>query len=388
MARRLRTCAMGEIRPESTSDRPDAKGPIRPNGDNCDRPVRSRFLAGSGGRRSGVGSTHSAGGRRPPGRHLQPCRDMCDDKNWPRGGSARGAGRHSAGTVPHGTLGRVIPAQWIGILAALASAVVWGTGDFAGGVASRRIAPALVLLLGSLSGLLIFLLAAYLLGEAIPSRLSILWSSLAGLSGGLGLVLFYRALSIGPAALVAPTAAVVGAAVPVVVGTLTEGPPAFGQLLGLLLGLGGIWLVSSGARTRIVASGSPLSLALAAGLGFGGFFVFLAQVDRGHIFVPLAVARACALALSAILFLTRRRTLPAQTITALPFVAGILDAGGNLLYLLSIQTIRLDIAAVISSMYPGTTVLLASVVQHEKLSRLQPFGIALCLLAIAFIAAA
>ena len=65
-----------------------------------------------------------------------------------------------------------------------------------------------------------------------------------------------------------------------------------------------------------------------------------------------------------------------------------IDAGGNLLYLLSIQTIRLDIAAVISSMYPGTTVLLASVVQHEKLSRLQPFGIALCLLAIAFIAAA
>lgn len=280
----------------------------------------------------------------------------------------------------------MVPVQLLGLLSALASAVVWGTGDFAGGHASRRNHPLFVLMLGSLSGLAVFSVAALVIGQPASTTSDLLWAALAGLAGGAGLTFFYEALSTGPAALVAPSAAVVGAAVPVVVSLLREGLPVPGQLVGLLLGLAGIWLVSSVPGGRREASPRSLRLALLAGLGFGGFFVLIAQVERGTILVPMAVTRVVEFGLAACLFLIRRHSLPPQPIRALPFVTGVLDAGGNVFYLLAIQYIRLDVAAVVSSMYPGTTVLLARAIQHERTSRLQGLGIVVCLAAVALIA--
>lgn len=280
------------------------------------------------------------------------------------------------------------PTQLVGLLSAITSALVWGSGDFAGGLAARRNAPSFVLMLASLTGFVILVPAAFLAHEAIPSGLDLLWSALAGISGGVGIAIFYRALAIGPAALVAPTAGVVGAAVPVLVAFLSAGLPKTGQLAGLVLGLAGIGLVSAGSSNEEPTSARPLPLALLAGLAFGGYFIFIAQVGRGAVFAPLAIAKLSALVLAVPLFLFQRRTLPPQSVGPLPFVSGILDAGGNLFYLLAIQYVRLDIAAVISSMYPGTTVLLARAIQHERMSRLQLLGIALCLGAVGLIAAA
>jgi drug/metabolite transporter (DMT)-like permease len=280
----------------------------------------------------------------------------------------------------------VIPAQLLGILSAMASAVVWGSGDFAGGYASRRNAPVFVLMLASLSGLIAFGALAALTAEPIPDAATIMWSFLAGLAGGLGLVAFYRALAVGPAALVAPTAAVVGAGIPVVFAFLHEGLPAPTQLAGLALGLVGIWLVSSGANRTASASRSSLWLAVAAGLGFGSFFVLISRISPGSLFVPLGVTRVAELGLAASLFLVQRRSLPPQPLRALPFAVGLLDAGGNIFYLLSVQVLRLDVAAVISSMYPGITVLLAGILQKEQVGRLQMAGIALCLAAVSLIA--
>jgi len=274
----------------------------------------------------------------------------------------------------------------IGLIAALGSAAFWGSGDFAGGVASRRNAPVFVLILSSLSGLMVLAAAAIVQGDPVPPTSSILWATLAGLCGGLGLTVFYRALATGPAAVAAPTAAVVGAVVPLLVGLVQEGPTRTGQLLALLLGLAGIALVSWTPGRRKPASSGAFLLSIFGGLGFGAFFVCIAQVDRGYLFVPLAVTRVAELGVACVLFLVQRRSLPAQTVHGLPFIVGLLDAGGNVFYLTAVQFIRLDIAAVIASMYPGATVLLASTLQHEHIARLQVVGIVLSLAAVALIA--
>lgn len=275
----------------------------------------------------------------------------------------------------------------IGVFYALTSAVVWGTGDFTGGLAARRTPPAHVLMLASLSGLLLVIPAALLRHEPLPTPSSAAWAALAGVSGGLGIAILYRALSTGPAALVAPTAGVVGAALPVVVGSLLEGMPRGGQLAGLLIGLSGIWFVSRVAYRENVSARSPLALAFLAGLAFGGFFVLMAQVQTGLIFLPLVIAKLSAFALAVVILLAQRRPLRPGAVNALPFVAGVLDAGGNLFYLLAIQYARLDIAAVISSMYPAATVILARVVRREGVSLMQSVGMGLCLVAVGFIAA-
>lgn len=281
----------------------------------------------------------------------------------------------------------MFPPESVGILAALTSAVVWGSGDFAGGLAARRNTPIHVLMLASLSGLLILLPSAFLRNEPIPTVPSIAWSCLAGISGGLGIAVLYRALSTGPAALVAPTAGVVGAAVPVVAGSFLEGLPTTGQLVGLFIGLGGIWLVSRGAPEIVISVSSSLALALVAGVAFGGYFVFIAQVRTGSLFAPLVIAKLAALALAAILLLAQRQSFRPKAIEPIPFVAGVLDAGGNLFYLLAVQYARLDVAAVVSSMYPAATVILTRLVRHERISNLQSLGIGLCVAAVAFIAA-
>ena len=275
----------------------------------------------------------------------------------------------------------------LGILSALTSAIVWGSGDFTGGLAARRMAPVHVLMLASLSGLPILIPAALLAREALPTASGAVWAALAGVSGGLGIAIFYRALSTGPAALVAPTAGVVGAAVPMIVGSVLEGMPTTGQTVGLLLGLGGIWLVSRVADRENASAGSPWVLAFLAGLAFGAFFVFLAQVERGPVFVPLVVAKLSAFALAVLILIAQGRPLRPTTVNFLPFLAGVLDAGGNLFFLLALQYARLDIAAVITSMYPAATVVLARVVLRERASLIQAVGVGLCLIAVGFIAA-
>jgi drug/metabolite transporter (DMT)-like permease len=280
-----------------------------------------------------------------------------------------------------------LPPESIGIASALASAAVWGTGDFAGGMAARRNRPIQVLLIASLTGLLALIPLAVLRRESLPDLVGIGWSALAGVSGGLGIAVFYRALSTGPTAIVAPTAGVVGAAVPVIIGSLLEGLPTAGQLAGLIVGLAGIWLVSRGSDGTISLPRNPVLLAVGAGLAFGAFFVFIAQVEQGLLFSPLVVAKLAALLLAAVLLLASGHPLLPRPVSPLAFAAGVLDAGGNLLYLLAAQYARLDIAAVISSMYPAATVALARAILHERTSRTQALGMALCLAAVAVIAA-
>ena len=259
--------------------------------------------------------------------------------------------------------------------------------DFSGGLASRR-SPALAVVLFSqpLGGVLAVALAL-VLGETSLPPADILWSLLAGLSGPTALVFFYRGLASGRMGVVAPVAGVLGAAIPVVVGSVLQGQPAPIQLAGIALALGSVALVTrtvDGARS----GPSGLGLALIAGSGFGAFFVFLGQVGSGAAFAPLVVVRIAATLLMAAVVVVSRSPWRLSRASILPaIVAGTLDMGGNLGYVLAAQQGRLDMAAVLASLYPVVTILLAAAVLREHIGRLQAVGIAGALAAIVLIAA-
>ncbi|MGC8874674.1 MAG: EamA family transporter [Chloroflexia bacterium] len=274
----------------------------------------------------------------------------------------------------------------LGILSAVASALVWGSGDFAGGRAARKHSAYQVSALAALSGLLLLLFFVLLWREPLPPPPSIGWSVAAGLSGVVGIVALYRGLATGRAAVVAPTSAVVSALVPVLLGTLLEGLPGGFRLAGMLVGVAGIACVSrpSGEVAGERKSGFPL--ALLAGAGFGGFFVCIARVQQGLVFAPLLIAKAAGLLGALVALLWMRQPFPSPRRNPIGILAGLLDAGGNLLYLLAKQYTRWDIVAVLSSMYPATTVLLARLLAREPVSARQWFGVGMCLLAVVLIA--
>lgn len=274
---------------------------------------------------------------------------------------------------------------FLGIAYGLTSAVVWGTGDFLGGLAARRSAPFQVLTLAAMSSLVVLLPLVGLTGEAFPSAATIGWSFAAGLSGAVGIVALYRGLSLGSAAVVAPTSAIVSAAVPVLVGTLVEGLPAPTDLAGIAAGLVGIALVSRPPGARSGADRRGFGLGLAAGVGFGAFFVLFAQVERGGLFAPLAVAKLAALIIGGAALLAGRQVLPHPRSNPIALIAGVLDAGGNLFFLLASRATTLAIASVLSAMYPASTVALSAVVLKESIGRIPFVGVVLCLAGVALI---
>ncbi len=275
--------------------------------------------------------------------------------------------------------------EWLGIFFALTSAVVWGSGDFSGGLATRRHNQFQVLVWASFSGILVLAACAVLWGETFPSQQGILLAILGGASGAVGVAALYRALSMGHTASVAPTAAVIGAAMPVGFSIFTEGLPAVSRLAGFGLAFLGIWLVSLPAAAERGVSRQGFLLACLAGVGFGGFFILIGQIEPGKVFTPLIVARAAALATALVLLGTARLPLPSPFANRIALLAGALDAGGNIFYVLARQFTSLDVAAVLSSLYPAATVVLAAVLLKERASAKQWVGAALCLLAIIFI---
>ncbi len=283
------------------------------------------------------------------------------------------------------TGGSRMPLSWLGIGFALLSALVWGSGDFSGGMAARRSNQFQVLALSAFSGLVILVAAALVWREGFPSPQGMLFSALGGAGGAVGIAALYRALSMGHNASVAPTSAVIGAALPVVFSAVTLGPPGAIHLAGFGLAMLGIFLVSLPGNAAVRVSRQGFLLACLAGIGFGAFFIFLGQVDPGKIFTPLIIARCFTLVVGLGLVKGNRLALPGLFSNGWALLAGILDAGGNLFYILARQYTRLDIAAVISALYPASTVVLAAIVLKERSSGLQRLGVLVCLLAIVLI---
>jgi drug/metabolite transporter (DMT)-like permease len=277
------------------------------------------------------------------------------------------------------------PASLLGVLFALLSAAVWGGGDFTGGLATRRSNQFYVLALSSLSGIVLLMGLVLLTRESFPSARSSMWAALAGASGAVGIAALYRALSLGHTATVAPTAAVISAALPVAFTAITEGLPAPTRLAGFVIAFVGIWLVTGSMTAGDKVSRQGFVLACVAGVGFGCFFILLGQVEPGKVFTPLLIARIVAFSVALLMLLIYRMSLPRLTSNPTALLAGVLDVGGNVFYLLAKQFVRLDVAAVLASLYPVTTVILAHFLLRETISRSQWAGVITCLLAIVLI---
>ena len=267
----------------------------------------------------------------------------------------------------------------------LASAATWGAGDFSGGLGARR-APVLSVVAGAHAiGLILLVALAAVVGESLPGGSGILWGGMAGAAGALGVGALYRALAIGPMSLVAPISAVLSAAIPAVAGAAQAGSPPPMAIAGFALAALGVWMVS---RTQD-AGGSPLGLGLAvlSGIGFGVFLLAISQVGHGTVLWALAAARASSFILTLALALASRSRIP--PLTALPFIAlaGVLDPAGNVLFVLASAAGRLDVAAVLSSLYPVSTVVLSVTLLHERLGRFRAAGIAAIFVAVVLIAA-
>lgn len=278
-----------------------------------------------------------------------------------------------------------MPANLLGIFFAMLSATSWGGGDFSGGQAVRKGHQYQVLLLAALSGIVMLALSAIIRGESMPNGRSFFWGAMAGSAGALGMAALYKALSMGNTASIAPTSAITCAILPVTYGMLTAGLPGNTQLAGFGLAFLGIWLLSRSPIKGDKTFKQGLSLAFLSGIGFGGFFIFISLVEKGQVFTPILVARLVTLMIAFIMLRVNRIHVPGITSNPLALLAGILDTGGNIFYLLATQFTRLDIAALISSFYPAGTVILAAVILKEKVTPAQLAGMLVCLLALALI---
>jgi drug/metabolite transporter (DMT)-like permease len=271
----------------------------------------------------------------------------------------------------------------LSILYGILSAATWGAGDFIGGLASKPTNPYRVLFLAELAGMIPFTILALLLREPIPPRGDMLIGAGSSLIGLGGLLFLYRALASNQMTIAAPVSALFAALIPVIFGFFTLGVPSTTTLIGFVLAFAAVWLVSQTDMANWRFSLWDLRLALLSGFFFGVYFLTLHRATLNAFFWPLAAARfAGFLVLGIYALIARQPGLPPREIWGLSIVNGMLDIGGNAFYVLAAQTGRLDVAAVLSALYPASTVLLAWIFLKERITWLQAFGVLLAFIAI------
>jgi drug/metabolite transporter (DMT)-like permease len=274
----------------------------------------------------------------------------------------------------------------------VSAAVAWGAADFSGGFATKKSHVFTVVFLSQVVGGVFLAALALVFSGWLPGLRVMLVGGLAGLAGEVGLILLYMGLARGRMGIVAPLSAVVSALLPIAVGAVQAGLPGPLRLVGFAVALVAVWLLAGkgGAQSRITAAEAGCSLG--AGLGFGLFMVLIAQISDQAVLWPLVGARFTTAALLGLVF-AARGGLPAGPVAGtkvqwLPIaMAGVLDAAGNALFALASRTGRLDVAAVLTSLYPAFTVLLAWLVLRERLAARHWLGVAAALAALGCISA-
>ena len=299
----------------------------------------------------------------------------------------------------------------------LLAAVLWGCGDFSGGrgvqLAGGSLRSALrVILLSHVCSLCILLTIAHLRSDTMPHGALLLWGIVGGITGGLSLACFYIALARGAMGASAAISGLLAAAVPATFAIASDGSPGLLRLAGFAIAGVAIWMVAA-APTGILEhpeaapASSTMLLAIVAGAGFGLYFIALKMAGAAGVVWPMATARmgsitTCSLFLLILTFARagrsgNNRTNPSaspsrSTLFGLPkaailwsFSTAVLDTCGNMLYISATRAGRLDVAAVLASLYPTTTILLAGIVLKERLSRRQGLGMAIAAVAVVMI---
>jgi len=276
-----------------------------------------------------------------------------------------------------------MPPDLLAAAAGLLAAASWGAGDFGGGIATKRLPVFLALLGSQLVGLGGALVLALLLGEPVPGPADAAWAAAAAVFGAVGLAGLYRALADGQMGIVAPITGVLTAAIPVAVGIAAAGLPAPVRMVGFALAFVAILLVSLADDGSTGRSG--ILLALGAGISFGLYSTCVGQIEAG-VFGPLAISRSIGALLVLGIVLATRVPIRASfagrpRLLGLLLLVGVLDLAGNALFLAGAQLGGLALAAVLASLYPVSTVILAAVVLGEPIGRVHAAGIAAAALA-------
>lgn len=297
----------------------------------------------------------------------------------------------------------------------LLSAFVFGAADFLGGLAAKRISSLLATAVAALSGLVGLITLYPVIGGEWAAH-DVVWGAISGVSGAIAIALLYASLAIGPMSILSPLTAVIAAIVPMVWG-LTNGE-SFGWIGSLALGLALVAVVLVGfvpEEGAVRPSIRGLAMASGSGIAIGGFFIAIGQTSDESGIVPLIVNRGTnamlmlvTLALLTVvrvlrnrqaagtivhtephegLVTTRRRFDRAlKTGVAIAALGGVVDVIANMLILLGMRLGDLTVAAVLSSLYPAGTILLAAIVLKERIAPVQWLGLALGLTAAAMLA--
>ena len=269
------------------------------------------------------------------------------------------------------------------VLLAAFSALFYGAADYTGGRATRQSPVFAVLILSQLAGLIGILVVAPFVPDTTIRLSDMLWGAAAGVSGVVGLALLYRALATTVAAIASPTAALVGAAAPVVAGALMGEQPGLLGWIGIGVAIPAVLLLTAERRGGEGAE-RALLLGVLAGLGFGCFFVFISQTAADSGLWPLASSKVVSITLALAVSLFSRGQFRVNRPSRVPaIVAGVLDMGANILFLIASRIGLLAISGVVSSLYPAPTVILASILDRQKLSRLRIAGLILALAGVA-----
>lgn len=275
----------------------------------------------------------------------------------------------------------------MGVIFGLAAALTYGAADFLGGLATRRTRVLTVVLLSQIAGSFFLALCVPFFMDVPVTGRALLWGGISGIAGATGVAVFYQGLAIGRMGAVAPITGVGAATVPIIFGLLTGERPSPLALAGVILALVAVGLISASSETaestptprpgRVqgwVESG--VAHALVSGVAFGVFFILLDNAGDDTGMWPLLGVRAGSmLTIAMALVLTRSWDRPPRSSTAMIVGSGLLDVSANVLYLLAAREGLLSIAAVLTSMYPASTLLLARLALKERFERIQVVGL-------------
>jgi drug/metabolite transporter (DMT)-like permease len=272
---------------------------------------------------------------------------------------------------------------------ALGAALAWGVSDFLGGVTSRKLPLLWILLFTQFVGFAIVMPFALVRAAPPFDANAVLAAVLGSLSGLVGIAGLYRAIALGVGSIAAPISAT-GAALPVLFGLVRGEPTTTLQEVGMACALAGVIAASrTGEEQAHLGHSARLGIACAvvAAFGFGGFFILLHEASTQDVLWAVAVQRATGFGVMALLVLVRRPPL-AMRRRDLPTLAlvGSLDQLANVLYGFASTLGLVSLSAVLASLYPMVTVILARVVLDERISRLQKSGVALALTGVALVA--
>jgi drug/metabolite transporter (DMT)-like permease len=278
----------------------------------------------------------------------------------------------------------------VAILLALMSALVYGVSDYVGGRTSRRVTPISITWFSELTMLVVFGSTIPLLADSGPTSAAIGWGFVAGVSSSVAVLGLYAALSRGNMTVVAPVTGVVAAALPVAVGLLLGERPGAVAAVGIVLAIIAVGLIGGlvGA-TRQHVELSTIALAVGVGAGFGVLFIAYSRAGQDGGLWPLLTSRLGGVPLLAVAYVVARRRRVAGPVTrkslAPSVVIGLMVGLGNGCYLLSTRDGLLSVVAVIVSLYPASTIMLAMALDHERANRSQLVGMVLAGVAMAAI---